>query len=377
MEAEIFKNCSGFTDVEITEVANLRCGLASFSCIVLYEVFGLLVILAVPNKSNTVERPKVCDKVEKRLLVGLIAVSALYELFLALGVVNYFNPGTTTAEVFCIVDGFLNQYLGSVQLLFTLGIIFIIFFKAICKSDNTQEEVQGCCEVLRKCCRRKCCCGGCCCGVKIGEVVFVPVVFIVCLINLIPFIKDYYGPAGPWCWIRSIEEKCTENTAGLVEQTVLWTVPFGLVALVILALFIALCWLCYASCKLGISKGMDSLPSLAISLIFLFFTVVMYTLEVAMRSYSFYHNDLVTWKAYAVSAPLGQLAIPLALLVAIYLPLSCEHSKCCKRKSQSQIQEGEGEVTYPLSSFEYVPSETNWEPLHSNTASEATPLVEN
>ena len=371
MEAEIFKNCSGFTDEEITEVANLRCGLASFSCTVLCVVFGLLVILAALNKSNKVGRPKVCDNVEKRLLVWLIAVSALYELFLALGVVNYFNPGTT-AEAFCEADGFLNQYLGSVQLLFTLGIIFIIFFKTIRKS-NTEEEEEGCCGALRKCCYGECCCGGCCCGVKIGEFVFWCMVFIFpAVFDWIPLIKDSYGPAGPWCWIRNIEEDCTENTAGLDEQIVLWTVPFGLVALVILVLFIALCWLCYASCKFR--RIVDSLPSLATSLIFLFFTVAMYTLEVAMRSYSFYHNDLVTWKAYAMSAPLGQLAISLALLVAIYLPLSCEHSKCCKRKTQSQIQE-ELEATNPPSSFKSKPSETTFESPHSDTATEETPLV--
>ena len=100
----------------------------------------------------------------------------------------------------------------------------------------------------------------------------------------------------------------------------------------------------------------------------------MYTLEVAMRSYSFYHNDLVTWKAYAMSAPLGQLAISVALLVAIYLPLSCEHSKCCKRKTQSQIQE-ELEATNPPSSFKSKPSETTFESPHSDTATEETPLV--
>ena len=125
MEAEIFKNCSGFTDVEITEVANLRCGLASVSCIVLCVVLVVLVILNKPG------RLRVCDTVQKRLLIGLIAVSTLYELFLALGVVNYFNPGT---EVFCEADGFLNQYLGSVQLLFTLGIILSSFSRPYVKA---------------------------------------------------------------------------------------------------------------------------------------------------------------------------------------------------------------------------------------------------
>ena len=96
----------------------------------------------------------------------------------------------------------------------------------------------------------------------------------------------------------------------------------------------------------------------------------MYTLEVTVRGYSFYHNDLVTWKAYAASTPLGQLAIPLALMVAIYLPLSC------KRRSHKEIQEDE-KATNPRSSFVYIPSETYWEPPHSDTAKEVTPLVEN
>ena len=345
MEAEIFMNCSGFTDEEIKVVAGLRCGLASVSCTVLCLV---LVILAILNKLG---RPRVCDNVEKRLLVWLIAVSALYELFLALGVVNYFNPGTT-AEAFCEADGFLNQYLGSVQLLFTLGIIFIIFFKVILERNT--EKVK------------------CCCGLSRKEVVFLLVVFSIPVLDVIPFTTNSYGSTGPWCWIRSMEKNCTIHIAGLAEQIALWTVPFGLVALVTLALVaVTPCQLCYASCKFGIRRGiLDSLPSLVTSLFFLFFTVVMYTLEVAMRSYSFYHNDLGIWKAYAESVPLAQPAIPLALLVAIYLPLSC------KRRSHKQIQEEEKATNRP-SSFVYVPSETNWEPPHSDTAKEVTPLVQN
>ena len=152
MEAEIFKNCSGFTDEEIKVVAGLRCGLASVSCLLLCVVFGVLMILAVLNQLKKVDirrpkvivkllslydtRPKVCDNVAKCLLIWLIAVSALYELFLALGIVNHFNPGS---EVFCKVDGFLNQYLGSVQLLFTLGIMFIMFSKIIYMLESNRR----------------------------------------------------------------------------------------------------------------------------------------------------------------------------------------------------------------------------------------------
>ena len=340
-------NCSGFTDEEIKLVAGLRCGLASLACLVLIIVLVALVII------SKAKRTQLCGSVVRRLAIWLTAVTVVYEFVLALSLVNYFIP---IDEAFCEFDGFMNQYFGSVQLVFALVISFIVFAQTT--GENWAVKLQQFAEKK---------------AISCTEVVFVLVVFIFpALFDWIPFITNSYGSTGPWCWIRNIEEDCTENTAGLDEQIALWTVPFGLVALVTLALvIIALCWLCYASCKFRIRRGiLDSLPSLATSLFFLFFTVVMYTLEVAMRSYSFYHNDLGTWKAYAVSAPLGQLTIPLALLVAIYLPLSC---KC---KSQSQIQE-EFEATNPTSSFVYVPSKTNWECPHSDTASEVTPLVQN
>ena len=352
MEDEIFKNCSGFTDEQITEVANLRCGLASSSCIVLSVLFVSLVTFALLNKSNKLRRPQVCDNVEKRLVICLTAVSTLYEFFLALGILYYFN---SSGEAFCKADGFLNQYFGSVQLLFALGISSIIFFKVILKK-NTEKKLT-------------CCCGK---GMK-KEVLFLFVVFIIpALLDLIPFITDSYGSTGPWCWIHSINKNCTTDTAGLAEQIALWNVPFGLMALLTLLLVIgAPCLVCYACCKFGIRRGIvDSLPSLVISLIFLLLTCIMYTAEVAIRSLSsFYHNNLVTWKIYAVSAPLGQLAIPWALLAAVFLPLSCK----CKREAQLQ----EENKTYAPSSFVNIPSETNWKCSHSNTAEEDTPLLQN
>ena len=74
---------------------------------------------------------------------------------------------------------------------------------------------------------------------KKAEILVLLVAFIIpALLDWIPFTTDTYGSTGLWCWIRSIKENCTINTAGLHQQIALWNVPFGLVALLTLSLVI-------------------------------------------------------------------------------------------------------------------------------------------
>ena len=78
-----------------------------------------------------------CKNVVQRLTIWLTAVTAMYEFFLALSLVYYFNP---TDEGFCKADGFMNQYFGSVQLIFTLAISFIVFVKTT--AQNWAAKLQ-------------------------------------------------------------------------------------------------------------------------------------------------------------------------------------------------------------------------------------------
>ena len=92
--------------------------------------------------------------------------------------------------------------------------------------------------------------------------------------------------------------------------------------------------------------------------------------EVATCDVSIDHYDYDTWLVFTVSAPLGQLAIPLALLVAVHLPLSCKNRKCCAHKNQNQEN-----ATAHNSSYTAIPSVTEWEPPHDQTEEEIkTPL---
>ena len=293
MEAGIFMNCSGFTDGEIKLVAGLRCGLASLACLVLIIVLVALVII------SKAKRTQLCGSVVRRLAIWLTAVTVVYEFVLALSLVNYFIP---IDEAFCEFDGFMNQYFGSVQLVFALVISFIVFAQTT--GENWAVKLQQFAEKK---------------AISCTEVVFVLVVFIFpALFDWIPFITNSYGSTGPWCWIHSIEENCATHIAGLAEQIALWTVPFVLVAFLTLLFFIRALWL--LSCRAGLCYSFTSLS-------FLLTTCAMCILEVVTRFYSFNRHDLSAWVAYAISAPIGQVAIPLALLVPLHLHPLCTHQR--------------------------------------------------
>ena len=115
METNTFKNCSGFTDEQMTAVSCAR-GITAGVCggILLYIlVLVVLVILAILPQS----RDRVCGSVLKRLTIWLTAVTVLAELFQSLNLRYHFNPSDVA---FCKADGFLTQYFGSVQLFFAL-----------------------------------------------------------------------------------------------------------------------------------------------------------------------------------------------------------------------------------------------------------------
>ena len=298
MEDETFKNCSNFTDEQIKLVAGLRCGFASLACLVLIIVLVALVII------SKAKRTQLCGSVVRRLAIWLTAVTVVYEFVLALSLA-YLIP---IDEKLCEFDGFMNQYVGSVQLIFALVISFLVF-------AQTTGDKWACAVKLQELAIRKPL------SWTEGGVLFL-VFTIPALVGLIPLTTNSYGSTGPWCWIHIREENCTIHTAGLAEQIVLWAIPFLLVAILTIVLFARALWL--LCCRDGNGAGLCySITSLS----FLLTTCAMCFLEVATRSYSFHRHDLGAWVAYAISAPIGQVAIPLALLVPLHFHPLCTTSE--------------------------------------------------
>jgi len=114
LQLNAFKNCSNFTDEETRSIALVRGVSAAVGCGILSFVLMTLVVGAKPPKS----RKRLCGTVIKRLTFGAIAVSVAYQLILALHLVHYYYRDNR----YCKVNGFFNQYFGSVLLLFVLEV---------------------------------------------------------------------------------------------------------------------------------------------------------------------------------------------------------------------------------------------------------------
>ena len=202
-------------------------------CHLVYSSCRVFVILATLPKT----RNRVCGTLLKRLSFGLIALSVLGQLNLAIQLVYYYNHD----EKYCKVDGFFTQYFASVELLFVLGISVALFFKIGEKLFPSWR--------LFHCCKKAKDKTFTCHDMKISKpevAIVASVIVLPLLFDWIPFTTNSYGQYATWCWIRALEQNCSTNLAGRWEQIWLWGVPFGIFSFVIIVLFVgSLCQLGY------------------------------------------------------------------------------------------------------------------------------------
>ena len=356
-----FKYCSNLTDGEITTIA-LAGGITAAVCGV--ASFTVLVLLALVNCSHH----RVCETVVKRLVVGFIASSVPFQLVTALHLIHYFHP---EQENFCKADGFFHLYLAVVQLVFALVISLVLFLKVCGVTTSWKCHHKDATFT--------------CCGWKINKLeilLFVSVFCLPLLFDWIPFTTDSYGPFGPSCWIRRLENNCSIHKAGIFETILLWDVPSLSVGLLALGLFIiSLCLLGYAIKnanakmvkKMGITNSIFSLA--------LVFTL--YLLRAALLFNPSESSQFAFWMLIAIFTPIFSFLVALALLVVIHFPLSsmftCLCCNCHGRTHTNLAPDKSDEAAVHASSDWSVinqPSHTTWKPPHStNPDSQVTPLA--
>ena len=220
-----FRNCSNLT-IEQTDVIALVRGVSgAVCCAILSTVLVVLVILAILPKT----RNRLFGTVVKRLSFGLIAVSVVNQLIYAMQLVYYYHRD----EEYCKVNGFFTQYFVTVELLLVLGISLALFLKIGEKVFPSWKLFHYCKKAKEKMFTRH--------DMKISKpevAIIASVIFFPLLFDWIPFTTNTYGQFAAWCWIHSLEENCTTNSAGQWEQIWLTRVPFGIVAFAIFLLFV-------------------------------------------------------------------------------------------------------------------------------------------
>ena len=362
-----FRNWNNLT-VEQTDVVALVRGVSSaVCCAILSTVHLVVVILAILPKT----RNGVCGTVVKHLSFGLIAVSVLYQLTYAMQLVYYYYLD----EEYCKLNAFFVQYFVTVELLLVLGISLALFFKI-------GEKVFPSCKLFHYCKKAKQKLFTCH-DMKISKpevAIIASVIFFPLFFYWIPFATESYGPFATWCWIHSLEQNCTTNSAGHWERIWLVHVPFGIAFSVIIVLFVgSLCQLGYGIKNAKIQRlikvgTVDYLLFLTffifLSLLFLtllVFMIFLYAVGGIVNTSTLTQRHFIFWICSAVASPLTGTFATIALLVAIHLPISatCIYSKQHQYQDiDSQAHEDEPNTVNRSDAID-IPSHTTWDPPHS------------
>ena len=353
-----FKNCSNLTDEQTEVIALVRGVSGAVCCAILSTVLVVFVILAILPKT----RKRVCGTVVKRLSFVVIGLSVLYQLNLAIQLVYYYHQN----EKYCKVNGFFNQYFGTVELLLVLGISVALFFRIGEKLFPSWRLFHCCKKAKEKMFTRH--------DMKISKpevAIVASVIVLPLLFDWIPFTTNTYGQYAAWCWIHSLEQNCSTNPAGLWEQIWLWDVPFGIVSFVILVLFVgSLCQLGYGIKNAKVHRLIQvGAVDYLLFLTFLVFASFLYAIALIADTSTLSKGDhFISWNFFAVTSPLIGTFASLGLLVAIYLPISATcilyHRRHQYQEIDNQAHEDEPHTVNRSDAID-VPSDTTWDPPHS------------
>ena len=336
-------NCTNLTDSEFHQLPLAR-GVTAAICLLLCIITLLLIIITKTYKSTL-----------QRLFLYLTLSTVAYLAVLALHIEHYFEFKSPNLTL-CKAIGFLDEYTGSVQLLYTLEITLLLFYKVSDKLCLINERLP---------CRRPQCC---CIRYTPGAILFFIPWIIPILFDVVPFFITPYGETGPWCWIKTLDNNCSAIKSGLWEQLGIWYIPFGLVGVIslgfIIFMTIVFCtWICKRSQRIC---GLKTI--LAETLLLMGFLVaycILYSIELTGRIIATKKNIFGVWITYAISTPLSAVIIPIAFLIYLLGKGTIKKviRRCCHKQYVSRSGIVEPASGAPPSAADPVPSYTDAQDL--------------
>lgn len=132
-----------------------------------------------------------------------------------------------------------------------------------------------------------------------------------------PYFTGNYGLAGPWCWIRSVDENCDD--VGMRDQMIYFGLyelvgVLGIISTIIFAVM-------YYRLATTFREARRLLKQTLLLMSFLLAYIAIVTLQLCVRLYTGLtgqREHYAMWFAHALVIPLGQLMFPLGCLLCFY-----------------------------------------------------------
>ena len=356
-------NCTNFTGAQLKAI-NLTRSIMALVCVVIVALI-LLFLLCYKAYSTTFEQ----------LYLYIIIATLFSELIQALGIEHQFYY--EKQEKVCFWLGFVTHWTSVMVFIFAFGIILYLLCLIVTKVRGnicSLPSESRCYQVLLEL-----------------SFTLLPVLLSFAF-ALVPYFDDNYGLAGPWCWVRSVDDEC--RSVGVRDQMIYFGLyeAVGVVGLTTSLVFSIV--YCKLATSLKEAKGL--LKRTLVLMGFQLGYILIVTFQLAVRLYTGLtgqRQHIGLWFIHAFIIPNGQLIFPLGCLACFY-PVkkmlggsvlkigrkckdwykSCSCSACCKHSqpiSSSPQLETEA-ATAPESNRVSYPSHTYFDVPYTNDFTKIT-----
>ena len=308
MELNFVLNCTTFSLEQLKSLNTSRGASGSICSVITVGILKLLLY----NKSY--------KSVLQRTFLYLTMTTLLLEIFHAMQIERQLEyPGQ---DQFCSALGFLIQTSGGVNYMLTLAITILLLY-------TVYEKLRGCPSpaILKSSQSR----------VVLEILLVLGAITISLSYQWVPFVRGNYGLAGAYCWIRGIDENCTD--VGSSDQLAFYIVAetIGTVSiLAMLTLAVIYCRIAYKY-KTVRRQQLNLVRQNLILMCFLMTHVVFLTVGLVARyitASTGTQDNYTLWFLNAAGIPFSLLVIPIGFLV--YLYTIRPHNSCCSCRKPSQ-----------------------------------------
>ena len=345
-------NCTTFTGAQLKAI-NLTRSIVAIVCVII--VASILLFLVCH---------KAFSSTFQRLYMYVIVATVFSESVQACGIEHQFHY--QGQKVVCFWLAFITHWTSIMVFIFAFETIFYLFYLVI-----TQIKGECCFHPPHgKCCR------------VVLELLFIVLPIILSFpIAYVPYRNNNYGLAGPWCWVRSIDENC--RSAGMIDQMIYFSLYWavGGIGIIINIIFSVV----YHKLT-GTFKEARKLLKLTLILMgFQLGYIAIVTFQLVVRLYTALtgsQQHIVLWFMHAFVIPNGQLIFPIGYFICFnpVQKLLCEsvrnaRNKCerwynackCRARIEEVLVEGDTEKsTAPYSTRRSPPSNTFFEIPYTN-----------
>ena len=229
-------------------------------------------------------------------LVLYLSISVALNAITVLSQAGVYLPmESDTVKMYCQISGYLSQSTDWSELVAICLVTFDLYLTAATNIKSKREVIQ-----------------------------FLLIFLLPLAVNLLPFIDSSYGPAGPWCWIKTYNDDCSKSALGKVFRILLWYVPITLMIFFLILTYIAIYYKLrqqkkqYISCRSDSNAGLmrfrqmiqkEIKPLVLYPVLFLFFNF--FTLLNGLVS-QYYNEPIRTlWLLEALFTPFVGVTITL------------------------------------------------------------------